>query len=145
MTADQDRPIESRDRNPYASPQESSWMKASESERHPSESRFSRALFFAIVQQLVVVIIGSQILDGGDIFKCCIVAALLSWAPILVIGWRIRRAVVAISKTQIVVVKYNFWLFFVIMFVIYSSHLLPYDFYFSHRVKSNRPPITAQP
>ena len=99
-----------------------------------------RAVRYAIIQQVVILFISINVLDGGDVFRLCAVAALLSWAPIVVIGcrWLFARRSKA-TKLDIASIRYGFWVFFVSMCVLYHYQLLPSNWYFINRVLESHP------
>jgi hypothetical protein len=109
-------------------------------ERTPDSRSMWRAIRDAVVQQLVMLFISANVLDGGDVFRLCTTAALLSWLMIAVIGFgRLfaldRRA----SKLELATVRYGFWVFFIGMWLLYHYQLLPHRWYFANRVLDSHP------
>ena len=53
-------------------------------------SPFNRAIRWAGIQQVIVLVLAATILDGGHIVRICLIAALAHWGAILFIGVRRR-------------------------------------------------------
>jgi hypothetical protein len=85
---------------------------------------------FALIQQTAVLVISALILDGGDVFRLTIAAALLAWVPYLMIVLRRGRHQAGdFSRLDSAVIKYGFWVFFLGMCLLYRYNVLPNEFY----------------
>ncbi len=105
-----------------------------------------RAMRWSIIQQVIAFVIGALMLDGGDILHLCIIAILISWAPIVVIVCRqATHRDYSPSNMDLAIIKHCFWVFFVGMCLLYYGKLLPDRFYFVNRIrmKMHRPPAAA--
>jgi hypothetical protein len=116
-----------QDINPYTSPQDMSGVLNFDGEQKTDKIQIRRAVFLAMIQQAVVLVISSLVMDGGAIFRITIIAALLSWAPFIgiTVEHNIRTQYV-VSKIDIALIKYSFWIFFLGMYILYSCNLLPF-------------------
>ena len=68
---------------------------------------YSRAVTAAVAQQAVVLLFASLILDGGQIFRYCAVAAMASWVCTLVILLRRPKHP---TNVDLAIVRFGFWL-----------------------------------
>jgi hypothetical protein len=143
MSPDNDQGNDVND-NPYASPKEVVSDPAQTGSRQENLA-FRRAVIFALIQQIIVMLVMSQVLDGGDAFLLSVVAALLSGVPIAVIAfWRSRGAHRDVSTRDTLIMKYSFWVFFVGMCFLYSFNLLPAHCYSRNRRARPRPPAMSE-
>ena len=95
-------------------------------ERTSGDRVIRRAIRYAVIQQVVVLFISMLILDGGDVFRLSIIAALLFWAPVAVIMyWRSATRYSKVTKFDTLIIRYGFWAFFLGMCVLYHYQLLP--------------------
>jgi hypothetical protein len=113
-------------------------------DRKSNDRIYWRTIRFALIQQAILLVISSLILDGGDIFRLSITAVILTWVPSLVILCRgIYPKYYVLSKADSAIIKHGFWVFFLLMITLYHYNLLPNNYYFSYRKKKlNRPPVT---
>jgi hypothetical protein len=111
-------------------------------ESAPDAPSMWRAVLYAIVQQMIVLFISGNVLDGGDLFRLCIVATMLSWIPVAVIGCeRLLSPRLEANTIEIVIVRYGFWVFFIGMCLLYYCQLLPSRWYFVNRVLESHPSL----
>ncbi len=65
--------------------------------------------------QAVVLVLSSLVLDGGQIFRVCAIAALGYWIAVVVIMW---RRPVSPTPTDLGFIRYGFWLLILLTKVI---------------------------
>jgi len=112
-------------------------------DRKSNDRIYWRTIRFALIQQSIVLVISSLILDGGDIFRLSITAAIFTWVPALVILCRgISPKYYVLSKADTAIIKHGFWLFFLLMIILYYSNLLPSSYYHFRNFKERSSPVT---
>ena len=86
--------------NPYESP------KTAAVSTKPKPSTHGRAIVMALVQQALLLILATLMLDGGRLLRACVGALIVSWAISLVVMLRHRDHP---TTLDIAIVKYGFW------------------------------------
>ncbi len=66
---------------------------------------YEGAKTFALVQQSIVLLLSSLVLDGGDVFHACLVALLAFWVGAIIIG--VRRPQTP-TRCDLVVIRYGY-------------------------------------
>jgi len=142
MTADHDQTNDA-DQNPYASPKEVV-PALTEPGRGIHDRAYRRAIWYAVIQQVVVLMIASQVLDMGETFSITIIATILSWVPMLIVAYRQNHhSHRSVSVLDIVAIKYGFWAFFVGICILCHYDLWPSNFNFVSRLAQHRPSVTT--
>jgi hypothetical protein len=80
-----------------------------------SSLSYRNAITSAIVQQVIVLVLTSLILDGGDLLMFCLVACLAFWAGVAFI--RLRRGQTP-TKTDLILIRSSYLLLCVITFFV---------------------------
>ena len=83
-----------------------------------STSPYRAAITSAIVQQVIVLVVASLILDGGDLLMFCLVACLAFWTGVIFI--RVRRGH-APTKIDLILIRSSYLLLCIITF--FAVHL----------------------
>jgi hypothetical protein len=134
MSSVNERPDDT-DENSYASPKEPVEATA-ESNSGPTRDDCAtrRAIRYAFIQQVVVLIISALVLDGGDAIRLSATAAVLAWMPVAVIVAKQNRAGNSnLSKLHAAIIRHGFWIFFFGMCVLYHYGALPKHYYYFER------------
>jgi hypothetical protein len=137
-------PLDAANQNRDESPGEPAPATASP-EHRLGEHQFRRAVRYAVIQQFVMLVISAAMLDGGDMLKLCLTAAILSCAPVAVIAFRqCASSRCDLSTLDIAAIRYSFWAFFVAMCILHACNCLPSNWYFINRVRKANPVIEAK-
>src|SRR5262245_20396287 len=84
-----------------------------------STSPYRAAITSAIVQQVIVLVLASLILDGGDLLMFCLVACLAFWTGVIFI--RVRRGQTP-TKIDLLLIRSSYLLLCIITF--FAVHLV---------------------
>jgi hypothetical protein len=142
MTADSHE-TNAVDQNPYASPKEVVPV-LTEPGRGTHDRAYRRAIRYAMIQQVAILVIASLVDDDGETLNITIVASLLSLVPTLIIARRQNRhSRRSVSVLDVVTIKYAFWAFFVGIGILCHYNLWPSNFNFVNRLARHRPPMTT--
>lgn len=120
-------------------------LDSTSSETHKSLGRNHWYIIrFALIQQVIILIVSFLVLDGGDTYRLCLISVVMAWVPnLIILHWRKSTKGYLLTTIDELIIKYDFWPCFLLMIFLYSSNMLPESFYFSNRVKkSNPPPVT---
>jgi hypothetical protein len=144
MTADNDQ-TNAVDQNPYASPREVAPV-LTEPGRGIHDRAYRRAMRYAMIQQVVILVIASLVDDDGETLSIIIIASLLALVPTLIITHRQNRhSHRSVSVLDAVAIKYAFWAFFVGICILCHFDLWPSNFNFVNRLAQHRlPAITTE-
>ena len=82
-------------------------------------SPYRAAITSAIVQQVIVLVLASLILDGGDLLMFCLVACLAFWVGVAFV--RVRRGSTP-TKTDLILIRSSYLLLCIITF--FLVHLI---------------------
>jgi hypothetical protein len=143
MTADNNQ-TNAVDQNPYASPKEVIPV-LTEAGRGIYDRAYRRAIRYAMIQQVVVLVLALLVDDDGETLSITIIASLFSLALTLIVAHRQNRhSHRRVSVLDIVGIKYGFWAFFVGICVLCHYDLWPSNFNFVSRLAQYRPSVTTK-
>lgn len=80
-----------------------------------STSPYRNAIISAIVQQVLVLVLASLILDGGDLLMFCVVACLAFWSGFVFI--RVRRGQTP-TKIDLILIRASYLALCIITFLV---------------------------
>ena len=80
-----------------------------------SASPYRMAITSAVVQQVIVLVLASMILDGGDLLAFCLVACLAFWVGVVFI--RLRRGQTP-TKMDLILIRSSYLLLCIITFFV---------------------------
>ncbi len=104
--------IPTDDPNPYAP----RWLaEIGEPEDSRSTSETARAVRANAIQQGVVLVMAALMLDGGEMFRHCFIAAVGSWVMTGLILMRRRRAPTGLD---LILLRYGFWFVLIVLGII---------------------------
>jgi hypothetical protein len=73
----------------------------------PISPAYRKAIFDALILQVVIVILSAMILDGGDCAQVCLVALLAFWGGAAVMIWRRPQAP---TQADILLIRFGYFL-----------------------------------